>query len=119
MFFNTGTSVSTVEPDLNSTFGHLFPDRRAPGCEKKNLQMQQYRAQQQQNRNVDFDEKRLLATRAIQSKPTGEPRTPTPAWSGLGFSNSMPEHMIKEKMAVPEQVKDASLSPFFVCIGNS
>ena len=89
---------------MNSTFGHLFPDRRAPGCEKKNLQMQQYRAQQQQNRNVDFDEKRLMATRAIQSKPTGEPRTPTPAWSGLGFSNSMPEHMIKEKMALPEQV---------------
>jgi len=40
----------------------------------------------------------LLATKAIQTKPTGEPRTPTPSWSGLGFSNSMPESIIRENL---------------------
>ena len=88
-----GTSASNVDPDLNSTFGHLFPDRRAPGCEIKSLQQFQ--------KSLDYDQKKLLATRAIQSKPSaGEPRTPTPSWAGLGFSNSMPEPVIKEKLGM-------------------
>lgn len=29
----------------------------------------------------------------------GEPRTPNSVWSGLGFSSSMPEAVIREKMA--------------------
>ena len=28
----------------------------------------------------------------------GEPRTPNSVWSGLGFSSSMPEAVIREKM---------------------
>ena len=93
---SAGTSA-TLDPDLNSTFGHLFPDRRAPGCElKNNFQYQ---------KTLDYDQQKLLATRAIQSKPSaGEPRTPTPSWSGLGFSNSMPEHVIKEKMAAEQTI---------------
>ena len=68
-----------------SFFSH---ERRAPGCEMKSLQKQ-----------MDYEQKRLMATRAIQSKPTaGEPRTPVGSWSGLGFSNSMPEHAIREKL---------------------
>ena len=53
-------------------------------------------------KQLDYDQKRLLATRAVQqqSKPcAGEPRTPTQTWSGLGFSNSMPENVIREKLA--------------------
>ena len=29
------------------------------------------------------------------AQPAGETRTPTPAWSGLGFSCSMPEAVIR------------------------
>lgn len=92
-----------MDPDLNSTFGHLFPDRRAPGCELKNLQCYQ--------KTLDYDQQKLLATRAIQSKPSaGEPRTPTPSWSGLGFSNSMPEHIIKEKMVAEQTILPAEVT---------
>ena len=62
---------------------------RAPGCEKK-----------------DYEQKKLLATQAMRSKPMGEPRTPNSVWSGLGFSSSMPEAVIREKMAAePEKVE--------------
>ena len=55
-------------------------------------------------KQMDYDQKRLMATRVIHhSKPcTGEPRTPTQSWSGLGFSNSMPENVIREKLAAEE-----------------
>jgi len=62
-------------------------DRRAPGCEKKVVQIA-----------TDYEQKKLMATRAMQSKPSGEPRTPNNVWSGLGFSSSMPEAVIREKM---------------------
>jgi len=78
-------------PDLGQMFLDQLTDRRAPGCEKKTLQL----AVQTQ---MDYDQKKLLATKAIQTKPTGEPRTPTPSWSGLGFSNSMPESVIRENL---------------------
>ena len=35
----------------------------------------------------------------MQKKPIGESRIPTDFWSGLGFSKSMPENAIREKMA--------------------
>ena len=77
------------DPSVNASPKTFFShDRRAPGCEMKSLQKQ-----------MDYDQKRLMATRAIQNKPAGEPRTPTPSWSGLGFSNSMPENVIREKVA--------------------
>lgn len=34
----------------------------------------------------------------MHSKPMGEPRTPNSAWSGMGFSSSMPEAVIRQKM---------------------
>merc|ERR1719397_787880 len=68
--------------------GMTVEDRRAPGCEKKVVQIA-----------TDYEQKKLLATRAMQSKPMGEPRTPNSVWSGLGFSSSMPEAVIREKMA--------------------
>jgi len=67
--------------------GMSVGDRRAPGCEKKVVQIAN-----------DYEHKKLLATRAMQSKPMGEPRTPNSVWAGLGFSSSMPEAVIRERM---------------------
>ena len=38
----------------------------------------------------------------MHSKPSGEPRSPTTSWAGLGFSASMPENVIKEKLATAD-----------------
>lgn len=78
-----GNSMSS-----NSNLSNFLMDRRAPGCEKKSMQM------------LDYDQKRLMATRAMHNnKPNGnEARTPTTSWSGLGFSNSMPEKAMRENM---------------------
>ena len=43
----------------------------------------------------DYEAKRLLASKAKSLKPTGEERTPTPAWAGLGFSSSMPDAVLR------------------------
>ena len=48
-------------------------DRRAPGCEKKVVQIA----------TADYEHKKLLATKAIQHKPMGEPRAPNSVWSGM------------------------------------
>lgn len=34
----------------------------------------------------------------MQKKPDGETRNPTDIWSGMGFSKSMPESVIRERM---------------------
>ena len=73
---------------MSQSRNKLIPSCRAPGCEKKVVQIA-----------TDYEQKKLLATRAMQSKPMGEPRTPNSVWSGLGFSSSMPEAVIREKMA--------------------
>jgi len=89
-----GTTTSNNSSSNLSNFFLDRLDRRAPGCEKSLQSLQ---------KQMDYDQKRLLATRAVQqhSKPcAGEPpRTPTQTWSGLGFSNSMPENVIREKLA--------------------
>lgn len=62
-------------------------DRRAPGCEKKSLEM----AVQQNLVPFDYEQKKLLATKAIQTKPaTNDYRVPTSAWSGYGLSQTIP-----------------------------
>lgn len=64
-------------------------DWKAPGWEKKTLERQ----------IGDYDAKRLLASKALQTKPMADqPRTPTTTWSGLGFSNSMPESVIRDQL---------------------
>merc|ERR1719427_1242463 len=68
--------------------GMTAEDRRAPGCEKKFVQTAN-----------DYEHKKFLATKAVKNKPMGEVRTPNAVWSGLGFSSSMPEAVIREKMA--------------------
>ena len=51
------------------------PFVRAPGCEKKVVQIA----------TADYEHKKLLATKAIQHKPMGEPRTPNSVWSGMSL----------------------------------
>ena len=34
----------------------------------------------------------------MKKKPEGESRTPTDLWSGLGFSKSMPDQAIRERL---------------------
>jgi len=82
---------STMSQELSVLLSEMNVgvDRRAPGCEKKVVQIAA----------ADYEHKKLLATKAIQNKPMGEPRTPNSVWSGLGFSSSMPEAVIREKLA--------------------
>lgn len=92
---NNSSNSINKNRELGQLFMDKLVDRRAPGCEMKSLQL----AVQKQ---LDYDQKKLLATKAMQTKPTGEPRTPTPTWSGLGFSSSMPENVIRDKLAAEE-----------------
>lgn len=83
---SSGIGHHSHEKDITQDISVLLSgmgvsDRRAPGCEKK-----------------DYEQKKLLATQAMKSKPMGEPRTPNSVWSGLGFSSSMPEAVIRERM---------------------
>ncbi|XP_063443802.1 protein bicaudal C homolog 1-A-like [Mytilus trossulus] len=48
---------------------------------------------------VDYEERKLMANKAMQKKPEGESRTPTDLWSGMGFSKSMPAEAIRERLA--------------------
>ncbi|XP_031775730.1 protein bicaudal C homolog 1-B isoform X3 [Apis florea] len=88
-------NISPVNPtennpniDLSSMLSDLtVSDRRAPGCEKKSLEM----AVQQNLVPFDYEQKKLLATKAIQTKPaTNDYRVPTSAWSGYGLSQTIP-----------------------------
>ena len=60
----------------------------------------------------EYDTKRLLATKALQTKPVAhEPRTPSNTWSGLGFSSSMPESMIREQLKDDTKENSSSSPP--------
>ncbi|KOX80042.1 Protein bicaudal C like protein 1-B [Melipona quadrifasciata] len=88
-------NISPVNPtenshnlDLSSMLSDLtVSDRRAPGCEKKSLEM----AAQQTLAPFDYEQKKILAAKVIQSKPnTNDYRVPTSVWSGYGLSQSIP-----------------------------
>ena len=66
---------STMSQELSVLLSEMNVgvDRRAPGCEKKVVQIAA----------ADYEHKKLLATKAIQNKPMGEPRTPNSVWSGI------------------------------------
>ncbi|KAG5329672.1 BIC1B protein, partial [Acromyrmex heyeri] len=82
------TDTNTNLADLSSMLSDLpVTDRRAPGCEKKSLEM----AAQQNLTPFDYEQKKLLATKAMQNKSsTNDFRVPTSAWSGYGLSQSIP-----------------------------
>lgn len=87
---SSGIETNNHSSDLSAIMAD-FPelsctDRRAPGCEKKVAEI------------VDYEQARIRANQAISQKPGGEERKPNPGWSGLGFSSSMPESVIREKM---------------------
>jgi len=59
--------------------------------------------------DFDYEQMKLLANRAIHTKPGGESRVPTDLWAGCGFSKSTPEadlrlrlnHTISRRPVVP------------------
>ncbi|KAG7197816.1 hypothetical protein KM043_001630 [Ampulex compressa] len=79
---------SSPNLDLSSMLSELsVTDRRAPGCEKKSLEI----AVQQNLAPFDYEQKKILAVKAMQSKPSANDyRVPTSAWSGYGLSQSIP-----------------------------
>ncbi|XP_053384044.1 protein bicaudal C homolog 1-B-like [Mercenaria mercenaria] len=83
---------------LTNGDGRLLEDLRAPGIERQNNTANLF-ADSFQPFGVDYEQKKLMANKAIQKKPIGESRTPTDFWSGLGFSKSMPESAIRERMS--------------------
>ncbi|XP_060578940.1 protein bicaudal C homolog 1-B-like [Ruditapes philippinarum] len=89
--------ASLTRSHLTNGDGRLHEDLRAPGIERKNSTSNHF-ADTFQPFGVDYEQKKLLANKAIQKKPIGESRTPTDFWSGLGFSKSMPESAIRERM---------------------
>ncbi|XP_043676890.1 protein bicaudal C isoform X2 [Vespula pensylvanica] len=80
-------TVTNPNLDLSSMLSDLsVSDRRAPGCEKKSLEM----AAQQNLTPSDYEQKKMMAVLAVQNKPnTSEYRAPTSTWSGYGLSQTI------------------------------
>lgn len=81
-------SVTNPNIDLSSMLSDFsVTDRRAPGCEKKSLEM----AAQQNLTPSDYEQKKMMAVLAVQNKPnSSDYRVPTSTWSGYGLSQSIP-----------------------------
>ncbi|XP_025156044.1 protein bicaudal C homolog 1 isoform X4 [Harpegnathos saltator] len=108
------TDTSPNLADLSSMLSDLsVTDRRAPGCEKKTLEM----AAQQNLTPFDYEQKKLLAAKAMQSKPSGDYRVPTSAWSGYGLSQSIPpittSDLSKELTSHPSDLWKEPTTPVF------
>nr|XP_006824914.1 PREDICTED: protein bicaudal C homolog 1-like [Saccoglossus kowalevskii] len=77
-------------------------DKKAPGAEWSEREREQRELERnfmagQLPMSFDYEYKKLMATKAMQKRPmVSEVRTPTDMWSGMGFSKSMPEAMIRE-----------------------
>ncbi|XP_070171625.1 protein bicaudal C homolog 1-B isoform X2 [Polyergus mexicanus] len=115
-------NVSPVNPtdtpnlsDLSSMLSELpVTDRRAPGCEKKSLEI----AAQQHLTPFDYEQKKLLATKAVQNKSSNNDfRVPTSAWSGYGLSQSIPpltmSDLSKELTSHPSDLWKEPTTPVF------
>ncbi|XP_041117102.1 protein bicaudal C homolog 1-like isoform X3 [Polyodon spathula] len=102
------TSDHLLSDSDSSASESPLADKKAPGSERA-----AERAAQQNSERIrlappsfanmqvltafDYEQKKLLATKAMLKKPVvTEVRTPTNTWSGLGFSKSMPAETIKE-----------------------
>ncbi|XP_036142440.1 protein bicaudal C homolog 1-B isoform X2 [Monomorium pharaonis] len=107
------TDANTNLPDLSSMLSDLpVTDRRAPGCEKKSLEM----AAQQNFASFDYEQKKLLATKAMQNKSNSNDfRVPTSAWSGCGLSQSIPltSDLSKELTSHPSDLWKEPTTPVF------
>lgn len=65
---------------------------------------------------LDYENKKLLANKAMSKKPSGESRVPTDFWSGLGFSKSMPDTAIRERLRESNVAQAAAALPSSVCM---
>ncbi|CAL1677046.1 unnamed protein product [Lasius platythorax] len=108
------TDTSPNLSDLSNMLSELpVTDRRAPGCEKKSLEMAG-----QHLTPYDYEKKKLLATKAVQSKSSNNDfRVPTSAWSGYGLSQSIPpittSDLSKELMSHPSDLWKEPTTPVF------
>ncbi|XP_043275818.1 protein bicaudal C isoform X2 [Venturia canescens] len=116
-------NISPVNPSENMDFGMMeknimlsdigVGDRRAPGCEKKILEM----AAQSNLSSYDYDQKRIMAVKAVQNRPkANEYRVPNSTWSGYGLSESMPpitetNEQDKKHLADTSELWDDELTP--------
>ncbi|XP_012936522.1 protein bicaudal C homolog 1-A [Aplysia californica] len=86
-------------------------DKLAPGIERKNSATSLFNSPLQFT--FDYEQKKLLAMKAMQKKPEGESRIPTDIWAGMGFSKSMPESAIRDKlgqMGISARCTDAAFN---------
>ncbi|XP_050462140.1 protein bicaudal C isoform X2 [Cataglyphis hispanica] len=108
------TDTSPNLSDLSSMLSELpVTDRRAPGCEKKSLEIVQ-----QHLTPFDYEQKKLLATKAVQNKSgNNDFRVPTSAWSGYGLSQSIPplttSDLSKELTSHPSDLWKEPTTPVF------
>lgn len=107
------TDANTNLADLSSMLSDLpVTDRRAPGCEKKSLEI----AAQQNFTPFDYEQKKLLATKAMQNKSGNDFRVPTSAWSGYGLSQSIPPITtsdLSKELAHPSDLWNEPTTPVF------
>ncbi|XP_066549052.1 protein bicaudal C homolog 1 isoform X2 [Amia ocellicauda] len=103
------TSECLLSDSESSASDSPLTDKKAPGSERAAERAAQHSSERIRlgapssfpNMQVltafDYEQKKLLATKAMLKKPVvTEVRTPTNTWSGLGFSKSMPAETIKE-----------------------
>jgi len=88
---------------LAAIMAEVMPDRRAPGCEKTNIDRAVRRVL-----SSDYQTKKLMSVRALQQKPSPDvTRVPTSSWSGYGLSRSASQTTLTEalnKMKIKEQI---------------
>lgn len=100
---NCNEAEQPSSSDINAISALLTDlDRRAPGCEKKQIEMAA-----QKLTLSDYSSKKVQAAKAMKEQVSSNPRTPTSNWSGYGFSKSLPGYIIRQKMQESRQMKAA------------
>ncbi|XP_015596865.1 protein bicaudal C isoform X1 [Cephus cinctus] len=111
---NPSDVTSTL--DLSSMLSDLSgTDRRAPGCEKKSLQMA---AAHHNLTPFDYEQKKLMAVKAMQTKLNSpDYRVPTSSWSGYGLSQTIPlmtnSDLSKDSSSHPSDLWEEPKTPVF------
>ncbi|XP_029636770.1 protein bicaudal C homolog 1-A isoform X1 [Octopus sinensis] len=102
---SNGELASSLHSERSSESGNDSEgsDKWAPGSERKKCATSgngffPNNSSLQQTTDVDYEHRKLLATKAMQKKPVGESRVPTNTWSGMGFSKSLPESVIRNRL---------------------
>lgn len=80
--------------------GQLQQQHQPEASVHQQQQQQQQQAQTQDQQQQQNAELQMKAIRAILEPNLQKARQPTPYWAGLGFSKSVSEPMIKEKLSV-------------------